>query len=88
MIEAIIITFAITVLSMSILILLNGVRQRSKECRRLRQTNDGLGKQIAYYRMQEQELRERNAYNSGVYISKYIEQDKLSGMINETRTTA
>ena len=75
MFGAIIITFVITVLLMSVAFLVNFNQQRTRETQQLRRENDNLHKQVDDFYNRERASREKRAYNQGLHDGR--ETDSL-----------
>ena len=67
MIGAVILTFIITTLGMTVLFLLENGRRQQSEKKHLLKENEGLKRQISDYNVNEQRRREDSAYDRGLY---------------------
>lgn len=97
MIWAIILTFVITVLGMTVIFLKEGNVKQATENRRLLQENDGLKRQVSDYYNQDQHRRERSAYDRGLYdgrqtdtlyrsvLKRYSNGEQVTIMMNGER---
>ena len=94
MIWAIILTFVITVLGMTVIFLNDSAKKQMAENRRLMKENDGLKRQVSDYYNQDQHRRERSAYDRGLYdgrqtdtlyrsvLKRYSAGDQVTIMMN------
>ncbi len=94
MFGAIILTFVITVLSMSVLFLLDEKKKQIRNNDYMLKENDGLRRQISDYNVKEQRCRERSAYDKGLYdgratdtyyrqcLKKFTSRDQASVIMN------
>ena len=94
MIEAISLTFVVTVLCGTVLVLWNENRRSIRNNFRLSNENDELRRRISDYETREQQIHEKEAYEHGLHdgrqtdalyrqcLKKYMNQDQARVMLN------
>lgn len=67
MFGVVVLTFVITILSMTLFFMLHEINRQREDNRNILEENDGLKRRISDYRDREFQRRERHAYDQGLY---------------------